>query len=1165
MRPGPCGSGARGTATHPQAGTRALPSRCARYHGAITESDFTLMHCTPGVADSNPPDSPPVAERIPRGGFVDEGTETWYRIDDPDAQPPFFMTLAGDSDLWAFVSTAGSLTAGRGSAEGAFLPYETVDKIHLRWEHTGPRTWIRFSGVQGPELWEPFAPRPQGQAGAFSVWKNLSSTRIRFRHDHPRAGLRFEYEWFTSAEFGLVRSACLKALPSASADTRKVQVLDGVLNLLPPGLGVRTSATLSSLADAYKWNEAAADGRLGLFTLYAQIWDRAEPKESFNALTAWHAGLPAHALTLLSAHQVSAFCRGEPVQAEALTRGRRGAFLVAFDTPLDDTGCQWHIVIDGPRSQVECFELAQGLLAGGGTPQEIVAARDRNTAGVDELLARADGFQHSGDPMAAAHHRANVLFNIMRGGVFVDGTRLQRDDLLAFVQQRNLSVGAALATLAAHWPATVERAWALQASRSALGAQAERLLLEYLPLTFSRRHGDPSRPWNQFAIRVRDAAGHRVVNYQGNWRDIFQNWEALVPSEPAYVGSMVTVFLGAMTADGYNPYRIGRDGIDWELVSHDDPWSHFGYWGDHQVVYLLRLLEAAQAHDPALLQAWWDRALFSFADVPYRLRPHAEQTTHPKNTLFFDEAAHRRAHERARRLGADGLLVCADDGQPVLATLAEKLATIVLAKAGSLVPGGGLWLHTQRPEWNDANNALVGNGLSVVTLAHLRRFLCFVQALPGADRPFDLSAATLQALQGLTALVQATPLSVVHDTSGRRDFLDGAGGLLDAWRAAAYQGAAGRRSARAPAGLLPNLAGALLPLIDVTLRGCLRDDALYQSYQLVDLAEGRAEVSALYPMLEGQAALLSCGLLSLAEAVSLLDALFKSPLFTADRQSFLLYPDRQLPGFLQRNRLDDAARTLPVVQRLLAAGRSDLLQAQSDGVVRFAPGLANRADLEAAGADLGAELAPLVAAYERVLRHREFTGRSGTMFGYEGLGCIYWHMVAKLLLAVQERVFEAADRQAPELPALQAHYRRVRNGLGYRKSAAEYGAFPADPYSHTPAEGGAQQPGMTGQVKEEILTRWGELGLRVLAGRVHFDPVLLDQAELPQGGKLVFTFARVPYSYQRGPATRLRVQRGGVWHHCPDRCFNPQGVQAVAAEVNFDPAEATRRGAAARW
>jgi hypothetical protein len=152
---------------------------------------------------------------------------------------------------------------------------------------------------------------------------------------------------------------------------------------------------------------------------------------------------------------------------------------------------------------------------------------------------------------------------------------------------------------------------------------------------------------------------------------------------------------------------------------------------------------------------------------------------------------------------------------------------------------------------------------------------------------------------------------------------------------------------------------------------------------------------------------------------------------------------------------------------------------------------------------------------------------------------------------VQERVFEAADCAAPELPALQAFYRRVRDGLGYRKSAAAYGAFPADPYSHTPAEGGAQQPGMTGQVKEEILTRRGELGLRVRDGRVQIHPVLLDEAEIPAGGELHFTWAHVHYVYRRGPATRLRVRRESVWTDCPECRFDPQGVQAAELEIRF--------------
>ena len=1101
---------------------------------------------------------PPLHREVPmHGRFVVEDDDTWYRIDGHDQQAPFFVALASDSDFWAFISTAGSLAAGRRDAEGAFFPYETVDKIHLRWEHTGPRSWIRIIDGGEVELWQPFAPRLAGGAGERSVWKNLSGTRLRLREAHPSGRLVFQYEWSTAAGLGLVRSVQLVA----SGAPVSVQVLDGLLNLVPPGVSVAHSTTMSSLTDAYKWNESAAGGRLGLFTLYAKIWDRAEPKESFEALVAWHAGLAIggepgslpRARTLLSAQQVGEFCRSGRVEAESLTRGRRGAFLVNFDAVVDAAGLEWHQVIDSPLSQVQAFELCRRLDAGGGTAAEIRDAVARNRAGLDELLARADAFQVSGDAMATAHHRANVLFNIMRGGVFVDGTRFERDDLLAFMRQRNRPLAASLGPALAAWPTHVERAFALDSLRALGGSHAERLGLAYLPLTFSRRHGDPSRPWNKFSIGVRDAAGRRVIGYEGNWRDIFQNWEALIPSQPEYIGSMIEAFLGAMTPDGYNPYRIGRKGIDWEVVEPDEPWSHIGYWGDHQVIYLLKFLEAAQAREPGLLAACWDRGLYSFADVPYRLKPHAEQTAHPKATVSFDEAAHRRAHERADRIGADGLLVCDDYDEPVLASLGEKLAIIVLAKAGSLVPGGGLWLHTQRPEWNDANNALVGNGLSVVTLAHLRRFLLFIDGLAVADQPFSLTAATLEALNRFGALVRATaPATAVSDPLARRAFLDSAGTVLDAWRSQAYLGAAGRAPARAPQGLLRALARDLLPLIDATLDACRRPDGLFHSYNLVDLSGGRADVSHFYPMLEGQVALLSCGWLPLAEAVPLLDALFASALFDARRHSFTLYPDRRLPGFFERNRLDAAALALPVVGEILASGRTDLLQQQSDGTVRFAPALSNRADLEAAGAGLGSALAPLAEAYDRLLAHREFTGRSGTMFGYEGLGCIYWHMVAKLLLAVQERVFEAADQAAPQLSALKAHYRAVRDGLGYRKSAVAYGAFPADPYSHTPGEGGAQQPGMTGQVKEEILTRWGELGLRVQQGLVRFDPVLLDEAELPEGGEITFTWARVTYTYRRGPETRLRVLTPTGWVDCPDRSFDPHGVVAVAAHVRFE-------------
>ncbi len=166
-------------------------------------------------------------------------------------------------------------------------------------------------------------------------------------------------------------------------------------------------------------------------------------------------------------------------------------------------------------------------------------------------------------------------------------------------------------------------------------------------------------------------------------------------------------------------------------------------------------------------------------------------------------------------------------------------------------------------------------------------------------------------------------------------------------------------------------------------------------------------------------------------------------------------------------------------------------------------------------------------------------GRSGTMYGYEGIGCIYWHMVSKLLLAVQEITLRAFDEpcQGAVREKLVESYYRIRAGLGFEKTAAEYGAFPTDPYSHTPPHAGAQQPGMTGQVKEEIITRFGELGVTVKEGCLSFRPRILKRSEFLTGPRkfeyycmdatrrvidisedtLAFTFCQVPVIYRAAP------------------------------------------------
>jgi len=193
-----------------------------------------------------------------------------------------------------------------------------------------------------------------------------------------------------------------------------------------------------------------------------------------------------------------------------------------------------------------------------------------------------------------------------------------------------------------------------------------------------------------------------------------------------------------------------------------------------------------------------------------------------------------------------------------------------------------------------------------------------------------------------------------------------------------------------------------------------------------------------------------------------------------------------------------------------------------------------------------AERTFILDLFETTFNHSAFTGRSGTFFAYEGLGSVYWHMVSKLLLAVQECYLQAVNDDADTVVrrALAQAYYDIRDGLGFNKSPAEFGAFPTDPYSHTPMGGGARQPGMTGQVKEEILTRLGELGVSVREGALNFKPTLLQSDEylseagsftyvdvaaefktvpLPSGS-LAFTVCQTPVVYVLGDSAQIDVR-----------------------------------------
>jgi hypothetical protein len=1124
----------------------------------------------------------PAGERAPSGRLVEHGSETYYAIEHAEGMRPFLLSVVSDSDHWLFVSSNGAVTAGRRNAQFALFPYTTEDKLHDSVHVSGPYSALLVERAGVRRFWQPF------HAGSALVYrssrtleKSTLGNELRFHELNTDLEVAFGYRWSTSHEFGFVRSCQLE---NRGREPITVRLLDGLQNLLPADIDEQMQLGFSCLLDAYKKNELVDGGPLALYTLAAQVIDRAEPRESLHATSVWSHGLPG-ATVHLSAEPISSFPRGNLPDAEREVRGRRGAYLLeATIELLPGETKRWLMVADVAQSQ----PAVSALLARVAQPEELV--RDvhedvaRGTERLRRVLAETDGLQVSADRLSAWHHTANVLFNDLRGGIFAHGYHVPSADFARFVRSWSRATFARREKMLCELPALIRREQLLERAELTQDPDLIRLAYEYLPLTFSRRHGDPSRPWNRFEIHVRDEQGEKRLGFQGNWRDIFQNWEALCESYPDFVEHVIVKFVNASTADGYNPYRISRDGIDWEVPVPDHPWASIGYWGDHQIIYLCRLLELSNEHHPEGLRGLLERELFTYADVPYRIRSYDAMLANVRDTIEFDFEKHERLLGRVSEVGSDAKLLWNSAGL-YRVSLLEKLLVALLGKLSNFVPGAGIWLNTGRPEWNDANNALVGYGVSMVTLCYLERYVFMLDELTCALGPsISLSREIANWLERTCTALRAHA-SIALDSSGdraRRTVMDALGRAASEYRAALYaQGL--EHKTRVDAASVLELIALGRRWVKETIQQSRRTDGLYHAYSLLAFhGDGSIGVEPLYEMLEGQVAVLSTRTLPASESAELLSTLVKSRLYRADQHSYTLYPDRALPGFLEKNRIaPEELRKSPVLVAMLEQGDTRVVCADARGELRFNARFCNAERARAALEDVRAEgkyaaldereLARILDIYEHTFDHRSFTGRSGTMFAYEGLGSIYWHMVAKLLLATAERVFAAEEQGAARevVRALIERYYAIREGLGgFNKSPSVYGAFPLDPYSHTPAHTGARQPGMTGQVKEEVIARFLELGVRVKAGQIEFFPLLLRRSEfLREPGvfhgfdlqgqpfaielpaeSLAFGYCGIPivYRWSAAPRLELRMRDGARVERAGTRLGAPHSAEVFA-------------------
>lgn len=1085
--------------------------------------------------------------------------EQYFKIANSDAMRPFFMSIVSDSNHWLFISSNGGLSAGRKNAEYALFPYYTDDKISESAEITGSKTLFRVGQKDAFKLWEPFSNRNVGKYQlSRNLYKNVYGNKIIFEEVNHDLELTFRYQWSTSGAYGFVKQS---SLINSSSNEVSISILDGIQNIMPAGVASDLQTGTSNLVDAYKKSELEKEVGLGIYVLSAIIVDKAEPSEALKANIAWSLGLE-NATYLLSSLQLDKFRTEGSFEEEIDIKGEKGAYFIKAEVVLPaNSEKTWMIVADVNKNHSYVAKISETIRKEKQLERIVKQDIALGTKRLIALNANADGLQLTADRFRDARHFSNTLFNIMRGGIFDCNYQIEKNDFADYLAKANKEAFHVAKNLIKDLPEVFSRKELVKTVDRSRDENFQRLALEYMPLKFSRRHGDPSRPWNKFSINTRNEIdGSKILDYEGNWRDIFQNWEALAYSYPEFIESMIYKFLNATTFDGYNPYRVTKGGFDWETIEPDDPWSYIGYWGDHQIIYLLKFLEFSEKCAPGKLETYFDKTHFVYANVPYRIKSFKDILENPKDTIDFDHKADQKIREKRVKLGADGAILRNENGAIYQVNFVEKILATLLAKLSNFIPEGGIWMNTQRPEWNDANNALVGNGVSMVTLYYLRRFLHFFKSVFATSKKqqveisHELAAffrSVFETFDNAKDLLSGS----INDKE-RQQILAGVGEIASDYRMKIYeQGLSGRKESVTLSDI-KNFVNLSLVYLEHSIKANKRPDFLYHAYNLMTVEnDGGVSIAYLSEMLEGQVAVLSSGLLTSKEVLQLLDALKRSKLFREDQYSYLLYPNKDLPRFTEKNNIPaSSVDSSSLLKRLIEDGNFDIIEQDINGLYHFNGNFKNANDLSAALDLLSkTEYAPLLVAdkekilqiFEQIFNHKAFTGRSGTFFGYEGLGSIYWHMVSKLQLAVQECCLKAIEDQESEevIGRLLAHYYEINEGIGVHKSPSLYGAFPTDPYSHTPAGRGAQQPGMTGQVKEDILSRFGELGVFIKDGQISFNPCLLRKEEFIskyemfnyvdiysrnqqialEVDSLCFTFCQIPIIYKFSDTVGITV------------------------------------------
>ena len=165
-------------------------------------------------------------ERKVEGKQIKIENENFYKISNVDKMRPFFMSIVSNSNHWMFISSTGSLSAGRKNSEFALFPYYTDDKITESSETTGSKTILIVKIAEKKYLWEPFSNNYSGIYNiSRNIYKNTIGNKVIFEEINHDLNIEFSYQWNSSDKYGFIKKSFIK---NNSKNNVIINILDGI-------------------------------------------------------------------------------------------------------------------------------------------------------------------------------------------------------------------------------------------------------------------------------------------------------------------------------------------------------------------------------------------------------------------------------------------------------------------------------------------------------------------------------------------------------------------------------------------------------------------------------------------------------------------------------------------------------------------------------------------------------------------------------------------------------------------------------------------------------------------------------------------------------------------------------------------------------------------------